>query len=314
MRTSPSGSRSSVPSGREPAADDRDDRVHEEHREERERHRDQQRRAPTRGSRDRARHRSTVSVHCSIHSSRWLPISRRRQRAAGSAATSANFVNTGGQRRAVAHREHEHLQRDVGLELLATSMKSTSLRAAAAVLGALEHAGELDLAEARVEHGADGRRLRLRLREVHRGRRARRVRDHERVRALVGALREVAVVRLSQPSTTFTSLARSLRPVVAPAVVAVRGDRREQEREPGRRRRRVLDHEQALVRGLGEVVERRRHRELLLREPLLVVVDAHVAVVDRREAVRRVELVLVGHRRRAPAARTARRCRRRARG
>src|SRR5262249_49171483 len=82
-----------VPLRREAPAHDRDDRVHEEHRQEHQRHREC---GDARRTRERARrHRTTVSVHCSIHVSRcWL------MSAAGSvngfAATCANLVNTAG--------------------------------------------------------------------------------------------------------------------------------------------------------------------------------------------------------------------------
>ena len=90
------------------------------------------------------------------------------------------------------------------------SMKSTSLRAAAACSVPCEHPRELDLLEARVEHRADRRCLRLRLRVVHRGRRARRVRDDERVRVpLLPPWVKSPSYALSHPSSTFTSLLRS---------------------------------------------------------------------------------------------------------
>ena len=75
--------------------------------------------------------------------------------------------------------------------------------------------------------------------------------------------------------------------------------RGEQERQAGRRRRRVLDDEQVGVGRVGQVVEARRNGQVVLLEVGLVVVEAHVGVVDRGDAAIWVERA--GPRRPRPA-------------
>ena len=73
--------------------------------------------------------------------------------------------------------------------------------------------------------------------------------------------------RRSQSAATSTSLARSRGPERLPAmlgVLAERGDRGQQEREPRRGGARVLHHEHALVLGPGEIKQRLRQRRLPL--------------------------------------------------
>ena len=114
-----------------------------------------------------------------------------------------------------------------------------------------EHPGELDLAEARSGHDADGRRRLLAVREHHVGRGIGRVRHDERPVTAPAARGEVGGVRLLPPVDDAHAVRRA-----APSSSRCQpsspncGDRREQEREAGRRRRRVLDHEQLAVRGL----------------------------------------------------------------
>ena len=87
----------------------------------------------------------------------------------------------------------------------------------------------------------------------------------------------------SQPSTAQDAVRAQAAPVRLPAGLPKRRDRREQEREPGRGRRGVLDDEQVAVAGEDEVGEARRRRHVVRREPAAVDVEAHLAVVDRRD-------------------------------
>ena len=57
----------------------------------------------------------------------------------------------------------------------------------------------------------------------------------------------------------------------------------------------MLDHQGAPVLGPGEVGERRRWLQPGGRQALLVVVDAHVAEVDRGHPVRGVDLEVLGN-------------------
>ena len=66
-------------------------------------------------------------------------------------------------------------------------------------------------------------------------------------------------------------------------------DRGEHERESGGRRRGVLDDEEVAVARQGQLDEIVRWCQAAVGEPLLVVVEADVAAVDRRRAMLRVE-------------------------
>src|SRR5262245_12998309 len=193
------------------------------------------------------------------------------------------------QLRAVAGGEHVHLERHVLLEPIRQHEVDELLRGLL-VRRPLEDPDELDLPEARVEQRARRRLLRLLLGTDDLSRRAGRVRHHERVVALPGAARELGVVGLLPPVDDLHPVVAQLLPVGAPAVGPELGDRGEQEGETGRRRGRVLDDKQILVLRLRQVVERLRDRQLLVGEVLPVEVDAHVARVDRRDAVARIEL------------------------
>ena len=127
---------------------------------------------------------------------------------------------------------------------------------------------------------------------LHLDRRARRVADDERARSPTAAAREQVVVRLLPTLGDRDPVVLELLPVVLPPVRSELGHGREEEGQTRRRRRRILDHEQALVLRLGEVVERLRDRQLTRGEVLAVEVQADVAAVDRRDPVVRIELVL----------------------
>ena len=66
-------------------------------------------------------------------------------------------------------------------------------------------------------------------------------------------------------------------------------------RQPGRRRRRVLDHQHALPLRLGQLLQRRGRRQPVLLQVRLVVVQVDVAVVDGRYVESRVHDVLRRH-------------------
>ena len=145
--------------GCEPAPDDRRHRVHEEHRQERERH-ERERQHGSRASRRRVssspQHgRAPLLDPLVTVAAIWSGGSVN-----GFGETSANCSKTFGSATSVAHREHEHLQRHVGLERR-RQHEVDELARRGLVRRALEHPDELHLAEARVEHRADGRRLRL---------------------------------------------------------------------------------------------------------------------------------------------------------
>src|SRR5215207_4674065 len=191
--------------------------------------------------------------------------------------------------RAVAGGEHVHLERHVALEPV-RQHEVDELLCRLLVRGALEDADELDLPEARVEQRAGRRLLRPGVGVHHLRRRAGRVRHHQWVVALAGAPRELGVVRLLPAVDDLDVVGPQLVPVGAPAVRSELGHRGEQERQSGRRRRRVLDDEQALVLRLRQVVERLRDGELLVGEVLPVEVEAHVPGVDGADAVPGIEL------------------------
>ena len=206
-------------------------------------------------------------------------------------------------------RVHEQRQRELPLEPL-RGEEVDELTGFVGRVGPVEDAGELDLAEARRRHHRRRRVGARRIGEDHLGRRARRVADHQRSWPAARP-REALVVGLGPPVDHLDPVGRQRRPVVAPPV-AVGGDRRQQERQTRRRRRRVLDDEQVGVVGVDQVVEVSRWVELVLVEPADVVVDAHVAVVDRRRLEAGDETTQLGrHRRRASVTRTARTHRRR---
>jgi hypothetical protein len=161
------------------------------------------------------------------------------------------------------------------------------------VLGALEDPRALDLAVAPGGDDAGGRFVDRRIGVEHLHGRARRVRHHERTVAGAGtAAGEPAVVGVLPAVRHAHPVRAQRRPPRLPPVGAEVVDRRQQEREAGRGGGRVLDDEQVLVLGLGEVLERRGHRRAVVGEPGLVVVDAHVAVVDRGDPVLGIELEL----------------------
>ena len=83
-----------------------------------------------------------------------------------------------------------------------------------------------------------------------------------------------------------------LAPIGPRAVAAAEvGDRRQHEREPRRRRRRILDHGQLRVPRPEEILEGGRRPHPVLREPGPVVDEADVTVVDRHEVVASVQIV-----------------------
>ena len=196
-----------------------------------------------------------------------------------------------GQRRPLAHRQHEHALGQGSLELLGEH--EVDQRAGAVLVPrAGEDAGELDLPEAGRRDRSGRRRLRGRLREHHLGRRARRVGDDDRPLALAAArARELRRVRLLPAVDHEHPVPAQLPPVIEPATLAEAGDRGQHECQPRGRRRGVLHDEQLPVGRLDEVVEARRRVEASGREPQLVDVEADVAVVDGRQLARRVEPV-----------------------
>jgi hypothetical protein len=147
------------------------------------------------------------------------------------------------------------------------------------VVRAAQHAGELDLTEARGVDRRGGRSVDRRIGEDDLGGRARAVADDQRLRSVAGA-GEALVVRRCPPVVDLDPVRPQARPVVAPAVVAELGDRRHQERQPGRRRRRVLHDEEVGVGRIGQRGDVGGWFEAVLVEPGDVVVDAHVAEVD----------------------------------
>ena len=196
------------------------------------------------------------------------------------------------QRDVLVRRVHEQVQRQLGLEPL-RQQEVDQLSGLGGVLRAAEDAGVLDLAEARRGDDAGRRGVDRRVGEHDLRRRARAVADHERPVAVTGA-GERAVVGVLPRVDDLDPVGAQARPVVGPAVLAVLGDRRQQERQPGRRRGRVLDHEQVGVRRVRQRLEVGRRLESLLLEPRLVVVDAHVAEVDRRRLAVRRQLAELG--------------------
>ncbi len=111
-------------------------------------------------------------------------------------------------------------------------------------------------------------------------RRARAVADDERL-GTVARPGEALVVRRLPVVDDLDAVVTQARPVVAPAVLAVLGDRGHEERQAGRRRGGVLHDEQVAVRRIGERRQVGGRVEPVLVEPGDVVVDAHVAEVDR---------------------------------
>ena len=137
------------------------------------------------------------------------------------------------------------------------SMKSTSLRAPSSFRAPRSTPANSICRKQVSSTTAVGAAVGRGVAEDHLGGRARRVRDDDRPVALAPAEPEKRTLYASsQPSTTSTSFVAQLPPVVLPAVLAEARDRREQEREPRGRGRRVLDDEEAVVARLGQVVER----------------------------------------------------------
>jgi hypothetical protein len=188
-----------------------------------------------------------------------------------------------------ASREDEHLQRDVPLEG-ARQHEVDQLARSVLVVRSPQDARELDLPEAAVGDDARRGRLRPRVPEDHLGRRARGVGDDDRARAVAaGGTREAHRVRLL-PAVDDDHAARpELAPEHLPAVPEP-CDRREHEREAGRRGGRVLDDELVPVARLREVGEGAGWLNAPLRVPAPVEVEAHLTVVDRRHAMLAVEL------------------------
>ena len=96
---------------------------------------------------------------------------------------------------------------------------------------------------------------------------------------------ELLRVRLLPAVDDAHAVGAELAPVALPAVLAEACHRGEQEREPGTGGGRVLDDEQVPVARIGELLERRRRGDATLGERRAVVVEADLAVVDRRDAV-----------------------------
>ena len=125
--------------------------------------------------------RSTMVVHSSCHCCRFAAIS------------AGSIVNVRGrndrelgelvrQRRIGAGRVHEQVQRQLVLEAR-TDQEVDQLAGLGLVLGAAQHAGELDLAEARRLDDRGRRVGARRIGEDHLGGRARPVADDQRPRA-----------------------------------------------------------------------------------------------------------------------------------
>ena len=264
--------------GCEPSSEDRRDRV--------------RRRTPRRtgpGPRSRgpsqsraARHRSTVPVHSRIHvvaaASRCGPApscTGRRPCPAFSANTSGSAVpSTAG--------VHEHLERDVGLDGVG-EQEVDELPGCGPVLGAREH-------RLRTPPGGSttavivpiGDRLDRRVGEHHGRCRARRVRHHERLVAARSAAGELVVVRLLPAVDHGHAVGAESLPVARPA-----RPRRTRRSSRARTRGPVTTSTGPRPRaGRGtsawsRSAQRLRDGQAFAREPFLVVVDAHVAVVDR---------------------------------
>ena len=176
------------------------------------------------------------------------------------------------------HREDVHRLRQRALHLVGEHPVDQRL-GARGVVGALQHAGVLHLAEARVEQ----RRRRGPAAADGEGRGGV-VRHDDRAGAVVGAGGEVAVVGVLPPVDDLGAVVEQLGPVVGPRVAEGR-DRRQEEGHPGAAGRGARRHEEVAVAVVGEVLEGARRLEALLLEPRGVDVDAHVGRVDRHQPV-----------------------------
>jgi alpha-beta hydrolase superfamily lysophospholipase len=129
-----------------------------------------------------------------------------------------------GQRRVLVGGIDPHVERDVLLEGLAQHPVDKGARQHRP-FGALEDAGELDLAKARARcgHGAGGRDLVLALAIVDLGGGAGRIADHDRAVAVAGC-RELAIVRRRPPVLDPHVVLAQGTPVVPVAILAKAGD------------------------------------------------------------------------------------------
>ena len=185
-----------------------------------------------------------------------------------------------------AGREHEHVQRADRPATSRPSMKSMSLLGLVLVLRALQDAGELHLAEAAVGERRRGRLGRLGVGGVDDlGRRAGRVADDERLGALAGRAGEVGGVGLGPAVDDLDAVGPEVRPVVAASRPRRTGRRGQEERQAGRGVAGFSTTSRSLYAGLVRSSSVDGGVRPLVDEPLLVVVDADVAVVDRGDLV-----------------------------
>ena len=174
--------------------------------------------------------------------------------------------------------------------MLSPSMKSTHCRASSGCLAPLQDADELDLLEAAAGHGevARGRLGRLRVGKEDFGRRAGRVTDHQGPIALAAAAAELPVVGVLPAFRHQNVILPQVPPEVEVGVVArlaERCHRRGRKASPGDEVAGFSTTSRPLY--AGSV----RSRKVFGRGiPLsakycLVVVDRHIAEVDRQEAL-----------------------------
>ena len=115
-------------------------------------------------------------------------------------------------------------------------------------------------------------------------------------------MREVLAVRVVPARRDLAAVRDELAPEVLVRVVprlAEPVDGREEERRAGRRRVRVLGHRERRVRLVGDILQVCREGQVVRREPRHIVVELHVAVVERRRDLLAVHAEgrsqLVGH-------------------
>ena len=164
-----------------------------------------------------------------------------------------------------------------------------------------EDADELDLPEATAI--ADDRRrgclLEGLLGEVYLHRRAAGVTDDDGPVALpAGPVGELPPVGILPPLDHQHVVVPQVGPVIQVGVVARLAKvahRRQQEGQPRRRRSGVLHHCQPPVLRFHQVLQVGGRCQVLLGEPALVVVEAHIAIVHRQGAVLGVEFQVVGN-------------------
>ena len=180
-------------------------------------------------------------------------------------------------------REDEQVEGDLCLERLADQEVDEPSRLVGRIRAA-QHAGELDLPEARLVEDSRGGFGDRRVGEQHLDRRTRAVADDKRLGAVAGAA-EALVVSLRPTVDDLYAVVDEVFPVVHPAVVAELRHGRHQERQTGRGRGRVRHDQEVGVFGRRQRREVRWWLNSVLVEPGDVVVDADVAEVDRGRIV-----------------------------